>query len=283
MQVIGVVDLLAGRAVHARAGTRRDYRPVQAVARSPIEPGDAVALARAYVHDLGVTDLYVADLDAILPRLDNAPSAESADLRTRSDAGDGLVRRLAAFEVPLWLDAGISSVDQAQHALELGVARVIVGLETLPSYEVLEQICVAVGGDRVAFSLDLRNGEPIVADSSAVPQGDPADVVAGRAVSAGVGAVIVIDLARVGADTGLDFDLIARVREATPGLELLAGGGVRGPGDLARLAACGCDGALVATALHDGRLSAADVAAARRQTGSATLLPRRGAHSSVMR
>jgi uncharacterized protein related to proFAR isomerase len=88
--------------------------------------------------------------------------------------------------------------------------------------------------------------------------------VAMRAADAGAGAVIVIDLARVGTGTGLDLALIDRVREATPGLTLVAGGGVRGPEDLARLADSGCDGALVATALHDGRLSAADVAAAQR-------------------
>jgi len=44
---------------------------------------------------------------------------------------------------------------------------------------------------------------------------------------------------------------------------LLAGGGVRDPGDLRELAQLGCTGALVATALHDGRLTAEDVAAAR--------------------
>ena len=74
-------------------------------------------------------------------------------------------------------------------------------------------------------------------------------------------ALIVIDLARVGTGAGLDLGLIARVREATPALTLLAGGGVRGPDDILRLADAGCDGALVATALHVGRLSAADVAA----------------------
>jgi len=74
----------------------------------------------------------------------------------------------------------------------------------------------------------------------------------------------VIDLARVGTGAGLDFGLIARVRDAVPGLTLLAGGGVRGLEDCARLADTGCDGALVATALHDGRLGAADVAALQR-------------------
>jgi phosphoribosylformimino-5-aminoimidazole carboxamide ribotide isomerase len=87
--------------------------------------------------------------------------------------------------------------------------------------------------------------------------------VAKRAAQAGVGAVIVIDLARVGMGTGLDLALIGRVRDAVPGVTVLAGGGVRGPDDLAQLADAGCDGALVATALHDGRLGADDVAAAK--------------------
>ena len=66
--MIGVVDLLGGRAVHARAGRREDYRPVRAVAGSVIEPGDALALARVYIDRLGLTELYAADLDAILGR-----------------------------------------------------------------------------------------------------------------------------------------------------------------------------------------------------------------------
>jgi phosphoribosylformimino-5-aminoimidazole carboxamide ribotide isomerase len=131
----------------------------------------------------------------------------------------------------------------------------------------LAEICAAVGGDRAAFSLDLREGEPIV--SSRVlnhpARDEPAHVVAERAADAGVGAVIVIDLARVGMGLGLDFGLVGRVREAVPGLTLLAGGGVRGPDDIARLEDAGCDGVLVATALHDGRLGADEVAAAKRR------------------
>jgi HisA/HisF family protein len=247
MRVIGVLDLLAGRAVHARAGRRDSYEPVLATGetRPPYAPGDAVAVARWYMREVGLTELYAADLDAI----------------ARRPPQDPLVASLAALGAPLWLDAGIASVGAARHALELAAAVVVVGLETMPSYDVLAEICVQAGGDRVAFSLDLRGGEPVVA--AGVPS-EPAHVVAARAASAGAGALIVIDLARVGTGTGLDLALIARVRAAVPGLMLLAGGGIRGIEDIARLADAGCDGALVATALHDGRLGAADVAAARR-------------------
>jgi phosphoribosylformimino-5-aminoimidazole carboxamide ribotide isomerase len=286
--VIGVVDLLAGRAVHARAGRRESYRPVGAVAGSPIEAGDALALAEAYLRRLGLTELYAADLDAILARLRVQPDAsarlaEAPDYdRAGAKAGrasqDAVVAALAALGAPLWLDAGVSSADDARHVLGLGATRVVVGLETLPSYDTLGGICALLGGDRVAFSLDLRDGEPVIAPraprapgapratgaSGGIPSGEPAHQVAARAASAGAGAMIVIDLARVGTGTGLDLALIARVREAAPRVTLLAGGGVRGPDDLARLADSGCDGALVATALHDGRLGAAEVAAAQR-------------------
>jgi len=225
------------------AGRRDIYEAVHG--RPPYGPGDAVALARWYMGEAGVTELYAADLDAIA----NRPPQ------------DTLVASLAALGAPLWLDAGIRSVSAARHALELAAAVVVVGLETMPSFDALADICASAGGDRVAFSLDLRNGEPIVAPGV---QNEPAHIVAGRAAGAGAGAIIVIDLARVGTGTGLDLAVIARVREAVPGLTLLAGGGVRGTEDLARLADAGCDGVLVATALQDGRLGAGDVAAARR-------------------
>jgi uncharacterized protein related to proFAR isomerase len=64
----------------------------------------------------------------------------------------------------------------------------------------------------------------------------------------------VLDLARVGTGMGPDVALIAELHAAFPGLELLAGGGVRDDGDLRALAGAGAAGALVATALHRGAI-----------------------------
>jgi uncharacterized protein related to proFAR isomerase len=259
VQVIGVVDLLAGRAVHARAGRREHYGAVQTVAGSAIEPGDPQALAREYIDRLGLAELYVADLDAILGRGLVRPDALARVAERPSS--DMIIKALATLGAPLWLDAAVSSVAVALQALDRGAARLVVGLETLPSFGTLEEICAAVGGDRVGFSLDLIHGQPVLAKSS-VSTGEPAQVLATRAADAGASAVIVLDLARVGTGTGLDMRLIERVRAAAPNVTLLAGGGIRGLEDLMRLADGGCDGALVATALQDGRLGAADVLAA---------------------
>lgn len=241
-RVIGVVDLSDGLAVHAQGGARAHYGPVKSLAGRPIRPGDAPAIVRWYVEELGIREVYVADLDALRGR----PPQHA------------LIRRLASFDVPLWLDAAIGTVKAARAAVEDGAARVVVGLETLASFEALAEICQAVGGQGVAFSLDLRRGQPLVAPGAAL-DGQTPEQIAAAAVAAGARGVIVLDLARVGMRRGLDLDLLARVRASIPDAELLVGGGVRGVTDLAAAAAAGCTAVLVATALYDGRILSADL------------------------
>ena len=82
-------------------------------------------------------------------------------------------------------------------------------------------------------------------------------------MTAGANAIIVLDVARVGGHDGPDLHMLKRIRPVVRQSQVFAGGGVRGLDDLKQLADAGCDGALVASALHDGRLTQADVIAAR--------------------
>jgi phosphoribosylformimino-5-aminoimidazole carboxamide ribotide isomerase len=240
-EVLGVIDLRRGMAVHARGGQRERYRPIEQVAGEPIPPGHAGALARHYRDRFGLSRIYVADLDAIEGR---APQREA-------------LAAIASSRPLMWLDSGIASVADAERALDRGVERVIVGLETLPSFSVLESIAQSAGADRVVFSLDVSNGSPVTSVRELARQA-PEELVA-RAGDAGVAAVILLDLARVGSGSGLDVDLLARVRVAASSVPLYAGGGVRGPQDLESARSVGCDGALVASALLDGHLSSRDL------------------------
>ena len=237
MRILGVIDLRHGRAVHARGGRRAAYAPVEGPLAAD---GDALALARAYRATLGVGALYVADLDAIEGR-----PPQRALVAELARGGD------------VWLDAAVADPDAARDAVARGAARVIVGLETLPAVAALGPIVRGVGGGRVVFSLDLRDGRPLAREPLERVQAPAA--LAERAAGEGAAAVILLDLARVGAGAGVDLALLAELRRRLPAAELLAGGGVGGPGDLARLADAGCDGALVASAFHAGALTAADV------------------------
>ena len=233
--------------MHARGGARAQYAPVQSVAGRPIDPGSARTLAEVYTDVLGITELYAADLDAILHRRPQ----------------HNLTKSLTKLRTPLWLDAGIKTVDDARDAMGVGAHRTIVALETLPSFDALSAICAALGDDRVVFSLDVRDGNPILNAEAQIESNHPPEELARMAAVAGASAVIVLDLARVGTGSGIDCDLLERVRASAPDVTLVAGGGVRGWDDLVQLSSAGCDAALVATALHIGSIGAAEISAAR--------------------
>src|SRR5262249_31220252 len=133
----------------------------------------------------------------------------------------------------------------------------VAGLETLTGPSTLVDLIGTVGPVRLVFSLDLKNGQPLASLAWATAN---VWAVAEIALTAGVRRVVVLDLARVGVGDGTGTeDWCRRLKKAEPGLEVLAGGGIRGPDDLRRLRDCGVDGVLVASALHDGRLTRADV------------------------
>ncbi|HEY9057574.1 MAG TPA: HisA/HisF-related TIM barrel protein, partial [Aurantimonas sp.] len=67
--------------------------------------------------------------------------------------------------------------------------------------------------------------------------------------------VIVMTLSRVGSGAGPDLDRLGAIVARAEGRAVFAAGGVRGPEDVEALEQAGVAGALVSTALHDGRLS----------------------------
>ena len=249
MRLIPVVDLARGVAVQARAGDRARYQPLESVL-TPGRRGDPVALVQAYRDRVGARECYVADLDAI----------QAGDLQRRTLAD--LVG--AGAPCGLLVDAGISAAPAALDLLRLGAAAVVVGLETLRRFADLADIAAVAGPGRTIFSLDLRLGRPMAsADAEGGLGGLAPEELATRAAAAGAGSVLVLDVSRVGTGGGLDLELLRRLRRRLPSVRLLAGGGVAGAEDLTRLAEAGCDAALVATALHTGRIGQSSASGSR--------------------
>jgi phosphoribosylformimino-5-aminoimidazole carboxamide ribotide isomerase len=250
MQLIPVIDLAQGQAVHAKAGDRARYQLVQSVL-TPGSNGDPLALVQAYRDVVRARECYVADLDAI----------QGGELQR------DLLQKLLGVAAPcaLMVDAGSHNREEANELLALGAGCVVIGLETLPGFEHLGAAVSAAPPGRIVFSLDLRLGRPVLSPESA-PSGaglpGPEELIA-RAVDAGVDAVIVLDVGRVGTGWGVDLELLRRVRRRFPRVRLLAGGGVAGAEELRRLGEAGCDGALVATALHSGQIGQSSASASR--------------------
>ena len=234
MRVIPVIDLKGGVAVHAVRGDRERYRPL----RSRIAEGsDPVELTRAVRERFGLDELYVADLDAI-----------------GGGAGSLEVVAALAHEARVMVDAGTATATAIARLLDLGVARVVIGTESLPGAEAFRRLREELPDAPLVLSLDLRAGR-LLSPDPALRGSAAADALA-RLADAGASEAIVLDLARVGSGEGPHVALLGELHARFPDLELLAGGGVRDAADLRALAGAGTSGALVATALHAGAIGA---------------------------
>lgn len=221
--VVPVIDLMGGSVVHAKAGERDRYRPIQgSVVTGSAEPlrvvADLLALAPFPV-------LYIADLDAIRKTGDHM-----AILRALGAAFPGL---------ELWVDAGFADARSCASFRGTGLGRPVLGSESQSDTSLLE------GPEALpdlVLSLDYKGDTPlgpprIFADPGLWPD-----------------RLVVMTLARVGSGQGPDMDKLKPVLAKAGERAVLAAGGVRDGDDLTMLAAAGCAGVLVASAIHDGRL-----------------------------
>ncbi len=232
MRIVPVLDLKSGVVVHARRGQRADYEPV----RSPLVEGcEPVPVAQALCAAARAGSLYVADLDALA----GAP-VDVAALAALSSVAE------------LWVDAGATTPERVDALARAGVARNVVGTESLGS-DALTACPLGEPAPPLVLSVDLRDGRLISPRTELAGRGPAA--AAPLASALGVHEVLVIDLSRVGSGSGPPLHAVAELAAALPGLDVYAGGGVRDDDDLRALEAAGAAGALVATALHEGRVT----------------------------
>lgn len=226
MQVIPVIDVRAGAAVAASRGDRARYRPLETPLAASADPV-AVALGLRSLYPFAM--LYVADLDGIEGR-----GADHAMQHRLAEAWPG---------TELWIDDGSAGrVPDVAIAAARARTTYVVGSESLASLADYEAVRHQAGPS-APLSLDFRGddfiGPPeLLADAAHWPR-----------------RLIVMTLARVGSGEGPDLARLAAIVGRAGGREVYAAGGVRDEADLAALSGIGVAGALVATALHAGRIT----------------------------
>lgn len=238
-QVIPVIDLKGGVVVHAVAGKRNQYRPINS---SLCEDSTVPSVAKAF-SDFGFRTAYVADLEAI--------AGEPVDQQALLAIGQAGLR--------FWLDVGVTTANEAHRiAQEYPGCRIVIGLESLTSNDAMIEIASKVPAERLVFSLDLHGGRMITSVETYQSQ-TPLEI-AGRVVDAGIRQLIVLDLANVGTSTGnSNVDICRAITKRFPGIDVWTGGGVRNRSDILELRDAGCRGVLVATAIHQGQICQSDL------------------------
>ena len=214
---------MKGLVVRAQGGRRNHYRPLI----SPLSPdADAVALAGRFRDVFGADTLYLADLDAIMGRGNN-----HAVLRAIAHAQPTL---------ELWVDAGLGDRGTLSAFVAVCPGRPVIGSETLLDTQLLGDAPDAL------LSLDFK-GDRLLGPATLV-----CDIEVDRRD------LILMSLHRIGGDLGPDLPLLQALRRRLPQCRHHVAGGVRDGDDLRRLADAGAAGVLLSSALHDGRIGAAE-------------------------
>lgn len=222
MRCILACDLKGGVVVRGARGDRSHYRPIAETSRivTTSEP-------LGVIEQIKPKETYIADLDRIMGLGDNASAIASISRLTRTMA-----------------DVGVKADHDVSEALKVS-GSVILGTETA-SMDLIRRC----QGERVIVSLDMRYGRMMYSD----PAFNVAPLEALKLLNdLELGAVILLDVARVGSGEGIDLDLLEKAASLSKH-PAIVGGGVRGIEDLERAESVGAEGAIIASAVHDGKV-----------------------------
>ena len=222
MRCILACDLKNGIVVKGVRGEREKYRPIAESSRIV-----KTSVPQEVISEIRPRETYIADLDRI------------------TGVGDHLSVIKSLSDITMTMaDTGVSCIQDMAAAGQVANT-VVVGTETAP-LSVIEQC----QGQHMVVSMDMKNGFMMYRD--------PAFNVSPFAVlkllnQFELGGIILLDVGRVGSGEGIDLPLVTSAVSISSH-NIIVGGGVRDVTDLELLEKSGVCGAIVASAVHDGRI-----------------------------
>ncbi len=223
-RIVFVLDLLNGDAVHAIRGERSKYQPVS---------GSKVCDSSApmdIISALCPREVYIADLDRLQHIGDNFDLIKKISSKTETMA-----------------DIGAEYMKDIEQCLEIADT-VILGTETA-SLDLIECASQRFPG-RVNVSIDIKNGRVLAKDRKM--EMEPEKLVE-LLNEYDIKDIIILELNKVGTGAGIDRDFLCNI-VGLSAHNILLGGGIRDMDDINALKERGVSGALVATAVHNGKI-----------------------------
>jgi len=234
LELLPAVDVAGGRAVQL----------VQGVAGSEKQFGDPIDAALNW-QARGAEWIHLVDLDAAFGRDANR---------------DLLANIVGTLDVDVEMSGGIRDDETLEAALSTGCRRVNVGTAALEHPQWCAK-AIAEHGDRIAVGLDVR-GRTLAARGWTSEGGDLYEVLA-RLDAEGCARYVVTDVNKDGMLRGPNIELLRGVCDATD-RPVVASGGITDLADLKTLAGLvddGVEGAIIGTALYEGRFALEDALA----------------------
>lgn len=235
MKLLPAIDLIDGRCVRLTQG---DFARE---CRYPVDPAQALRQFAAS----GAVEAHLVDLDG----------ARAGEPRQH----DLFLRLAEASPLTLQVAGGFRTPAQVERMLAGGIGRVVIGSLVLTDPATFLAMLSEFGADRIVLALDVRlvDGWPFVATHGWQKLSSRTlDQVLGQFPS--LIHLLVTDIARDGALTGPNVELMQSIADRYPGIQLQASGGVAALGDLASLRTTGATRAIVGKAIWEERFTVAE-------------------------
>ncbi|MGA7096119.1 MAG: imidazole glycerol phosphate synthase subunit HisF [Acidimicrobiia bacterium] len=193
----------------------------------------------------------------------------SATPEGRSHAIETVERVRAELSIPLTVGGGVRSTDDAGRLLEAGADKVGVNTAAVRDPNLIEQIATRFGAQCTVLAVDAASNETsweVVIESGATRTGIDVVEWCRTAADFGAGEILLTSWDRDGTRTGYDTDLLTRVSDSVP-VAVIASGGADNAEHLIEAVRAGASAVLVASILHDGDTTVADLKAALADAG----------------
>jgi phosphoribosylformimino-5-aminoimidazole carboxamide ribotide isomerase len=236
MIILPAIDLLDGQVVRLREGKLTD---------KTVYSNEPLRFARRWEEE-GGNCLHVVDLNA-------AFTGEPRNI-------DMIKRLVRTLNIPVQVGGGIRSLESATTFIEAGVARVVLGTGAVDSPILLENLVHRFGGDKIAVSVDARDGHVAIRGWTEVTSINALDFI--RMVEKlGVKTIIFTDIATDGTLIGPNFAALEQILDVTK-CNLISSGGVGTLDHVKHLAAMTrMYGMVIGRALFDGTIDLAEAVA----------------------
>lgn len=229
MLIIPAIDIKDGKVVRLLKG---DFLRVEVYSEDP------VAVAKKW-QAAGAKLIHAVDLDG----------ARSGELKNL-----GIVEEIVkSIDVPVELGGGIREEETIEEVLGKGVSCVVLGTKALDK-GFLEK-ALKKFGKKLVVSVDSRKGVVTVKGWQESGNAEPVKFTKDLE-AAGVKRIVYTEVSKDGTLEGPSFFNIERILDAT-NIEVVASGGIGGPGDLRGLKAYekkGLVGVIVGKALYEGKI-----------------------------
>lgn len=232
-KIIPVIDILNSKAVHALKGERTKYKTLKSYL---FDSSDPVEIIREIKNNLNFHEFYIADLDSIINK---APNYQI------------LKEILEISGVEIILDPGIVDFTEIQNFTMFRIKSLIFGLETLKSFNIINQSLQILSQNNITISIDMYK-ERILSKAKDIKKQTPLDIIK-KIESLGIKNIILLDLFRVGQKIGGIPPLYLEILHNYNG-NILVGGGIKNFNDVLEYKDQNFSGVLIATALYDGTI-----------------------------